>query len=62
MVTTISDGFFKDKWGTVYLIIKGKHYSKHQISASSATTVQVKDKEAYRSELSAFINSTKIIE
>ena len=57
----MSYGSFRNIWGTETLIIKGGKISHPRITATSKTSGNPEDQEAYRSELSGIIHTITII-
>ena len=52
-----SDRSFKKEWGTAALIIEGKQYTKHRITATCTTPGLPKYQDAYRSEILGLLHS-----
>ena len=55
-------GYFKDRWGTSALVIEGCRNDMYRIRGTSTTPRQIKDQEAYQSELAGIYHIVFIVE
>ena len=59
---TVSDGSFKEEWGTAAVITEGNENVRQRITSTSTTPGTAKDQDAYRSELTVLCHLIYIIE
>ena len=58
----VSDGYFKEDWGSAALIIEGLDHATHQLSATCIIPGHPKDQDSYRSELAGIFHMVSIVE
>ena len=62
MSMEVSDGYFKDRWGTSDLVIEGDRHNVHIITATRTTPGRSEYQEAYQSEISVIYHIMLIVE
>ena len=58
----VSEGSFKDLWGTAALIIEVQQYTNNRIRVTCTTPGLPKEQESYSSEISGLLQSVIIVE